>query len=280
MSSAEPDKVSATLMYYSPPLDGSKPYNNINADSSTGKLKRNYGDEPHEVEIENLRGREDSVTLDTAGFQFFRRASSHKDFTDDRAIEAEYYPESIALVKELMGASRVVPFDHTIRRRRPGEVDDAPNKRQPVPLVHVDQTTASAIARVHRHLPPTDAPVLVRRRFQIINLWRPIKYAAYDWPLALCDYRSVDPKADLVPVTLVYPDREGETLGVKYNPSHRWKYLRGMEPDELVLIKCFDSKTDDGTALLTPHTAFPDPSTPEDAPYRESIELRLLVFYD
>ena len=42
----------------------------------------------------------------------------------------------------------------------------------------------------------------------------------------------------MVPVTLVYPDREpGETLGVKFNPDHRWRYFRGMTPDELVLIK-------------------------------------------
>lgn len=124
-----------------------------------------------------------------------------------------------------------------IRRRRPGEVDDSPQKRQPVPQVHVDQTAESAAARVHRHLPASDAPELLKHRFQIINLWRPISHAAWDWPLALCDYRSVDPEHDLVPTTLKYPDRDGETLSVKYNPNHRWKYLKGMEPDEFVLIK-------------------------------------------
>ena len=103
--------------------------------------------------------------------------------------------------------------------------------------VHVDQTTAASIARVHRHLPASDVPALLKRRFQIINLWRPISHVALDWPLGLCDYRSVDPKKDVVPVTLVYPDREGETLGVKFNPDHRWRYFRGMTPDELVLIK-------------------------------------------
>ncbi|TFY50331.1 hypothetical protein EVJ58_g11093, partial [Rhodofomes roseus] len=105
-------------------------------------------------------------------------------------------------------------------------------------------------------------------------------HPAYDWPLALCDYRSVDPKTDLVATDLIYPDRKGETNSVKFNPNHKWKYLRGMTPEEFVFIKCFDSKTEDNTAVLTPHTAFQDPSTPKDAPFRESIELRLLVFYD
>jgi hypothetical protein len=108
-------------------------------------------------------------------------------------------------------------------------------------MVHVDQTNASAAARVHRHLPANDAPELLKHRFQIINLWHPIHHPAWDWPLALCDYRSIDPQNDLVPTTLVYPDREGETMSVKYNPNHKWKYLKGMHPDEFVLIKWYIS---------------------------------------
>ena len=165
--------------------------------------------------------------------------------------------------------------------------------------MHVDQTPKASHARVDLHL-PKEAPELVKHRFQIINLWRPINVPAYDWPLAVCDYRSIDPKKDLVPVTLRYPDRNGETFGVSYNPEHKWKYLKGMTPDEFILIKwqvssnsdvlyhclhycvitSFDSQDDGNTALLTPHTAFEDPTTPADAPLRQSIELRALVFYD
>ncbi|PSR73919.1 hypothetical protein PHLCEN_2v10277 [Hermanssonia centrifuga] len=271
----------ANLIYFAPPADGSKPYTHVNADPATGVRQQNWIKESHDnIEIENLRGKEDTVTLDTAGFQFFTRPQKYTAFANDEEIEREYYPESIELVKQLTGASRIVVFDHTIRRRRPGEVDDSPQKRQPVLQVHVDQTADSAIARVHRHLPASDAPELLKHRFQIINLWRPINHAAYDWPLALCDYRSIDVDHDLVPTILRYPDRDGETLGVQYNPNHRWKYLKGMVPDEFVLIKCFDSKDDGKTAILTPHTAFDDVTKPEGSPLRESIELRLLVFYD
>ena len=87
------------------------------------------------------------------------------------------------------------------------------------------------------HLPKEDVPELLKKRFQIINLWRPIGRPAYDWPLAVCDYGSIDYKKDLVPSTLKYPDRDGETFNVAFNPNHRWKYLRGMEPEEFVLIK-------------------------------------------
>lgn len=124
-----------------------------------------------------------------------------------------------------------------VRRRRPNEVDDGPTKRQPVPLVHVDQTPESSARRVHMHLPKEDVPELLKKRFQIINLWRPIGRPAYDWPLAVCDYGSIDYKKDLVPSTLKYPDRDGETFSVAFNPNHKWKYLRGMTPDEFLLIK-------------------------------------------
>ncbi|KAH0826053.1 hypothetical protein J3R83DRAFT_7339 [Lanmaoa asiatica] len=269
-----------SLKYFLPPTDGSRPYSNINADSVTGKHGHNWVEDHYVVDIENVRGSADEYKLDNAGFQFGKEASKHTRFLDDKEIEAEYYPECVELIKKLTGASSIVIFDHTIRRRRPDQADDSPQTRQPVTLVHVDQTTASSIARVHRHLPPSDAPALLKRRFQIINLWRPISHAALEWPLALCDFRSVDVKKDMMSVALVYPDREGETYGVKYNEAHKWKYMRGMEPDEFVLIKCFDSVQDGSVAILAPHTAFQDPNSPEGAPLRESIEIRALVFYD
>ncbi|KAH9944646.1 hypothetical protein B0H21DRAFT_746472 [Amylocystis lapponica] len=272
--------VTSDLIFFAPPPDGSRPYTLINVDANTGR-NANWLPEHHDVQIENIRGQEHSVTLDAAGFQFFNGAPGRDiDFSDDAAVKDKYYTECIELVKSLTGASRIVPFDHTVRRRRPGELDDAPSKRQPVPQVHVDQTPQSAVARVHRHLPAADAPALLARRFQILNLWRPLTHPALDWPLALCDWRSVDPARDVVPVTLRYPDSEGETFGVRHSRAYRWKYVRGMRPDEFVLIKCYDSQDDGKTSVFTPHTAFSDPTTPPGAPYRESVELRLLVFYD
>jgi hypothetical protein len=277
--SSEPHFVDTTLRYFTPPADGSKAWSNINVDPITGERASNWEYKTHTVKVENLRGRNDA-TLDKNGFQFFHHPAKHTSFENDEEIERDYYPESIELLKQLTGASRVVLFDHTIRRRRPEVTNDTPQNRGPVSSVHVDQTTASAVARVWRHLPSEDVEGLLERRFQIVNLWRPIHHVALDWPLALCDFNSVDRSRDLVPHTLKYPDRDGETYGVQWNESHRWKYVRGMTPEEGVLIKCFDSVQDGSVAVLTPHTAFEDPTTPPDAVKRESIELRALVFYD
>lgn len=107
------DIVKTSIPHFVATEDGSKPCNMINADPKTGQNQRNYLLESFDVEIENLRGKEDSVTLDTAGFQFFRAEAKHKSFANDEEIEREYYPESIELLKKLTGASRIVIFDHS-----------------------------------------------------------------------------------------------------------------------------------------------------------------------
>ena len=249
----------AKLIFSVPPPDGERAYHHTDRDPVTGENERNYGSEEKEVVVENLRGKEDSTTLDTAGFQLFHGPAKHTSFATDEDIYREYYPESIELLKELTGASRVVLFDHSkhtctqtllhllthsstnlaVRRRRPDQIGDSPQTRQPVAGVHVDQTLKSSIARVRRHLPESDVPALLQRRFQIINLWRPISHPALDWPLGLCDYRSVDPKTDTFPLALIYPnsDYEGETMAVSYNEKQKWKYFRGVTPEEFILIK-------------------------------------------
>jgi hypothetical protein len=45
-----------------------------------------------------------------------------------------------------------------------------------------------------------------------------------------------------------------------------------------VLIRCFDSSRS-GPARFSAHGGFTDPNTPENAPPRESIEVRMAVFF-
>ncbi|KAG6911097.1 hypothetical protein DXG01_004612 [Tephrocybe rancida] len=262
------------------PPDGSPAYQNASYNTAHPLVGCNVPLDVKDVAIENLRDQE-PPTLDLAGFQLVHHPARHTSFTNDEAIEREYYPESIDLIKRLTGASSVVLYDHTIRRRRPGDSETGPGKRQPVIHAHVDQTTASSIARVHRQCSPEDVPSLLKRRFQILNLWRPISHPAIDWPLALCDYRTVDTEEDTFPVAIVIPDRvPGESIRVKYNPKQKWGYFHGMTTEEVILFKCFDSIEDGSVARFAPHSAFEDPTTPEATPPRQSIELRALVFYD
>jgi hypothetical protein len=103
----------ATLKYFLSPPDGSRLYANVDADSVAGKPVRNWIEKPHDVHIEDVRGKEALYKLDSAGFQFGREAAKHTSFLDDDEIQNEYYPESIDLIKKVTGTSNAVIFDHS-----------------------------------------------------------------------------------------------------------------------------------------------------------------------
>jgi len=249
---------------------------NYTYEPPAGIPRSNIQPETHIVPIRDVRPILSKVSLDREGFAVVNHRSSVHDFFDPEEVKTAYYPEAEALLKAATGADRVFIFDTTTRRRTEGASGAAGAPRQPVLRAHVDHTAKSGPERV-RFWMGQDAEELLRGRVQIINVWRPARGPVLDSPLAFADAHSVA-SADLVPTDLVYPDRVGETYSVYYNPEHRWFYLPRMQTDEVVLLKCYDSE-EDGRARFAPHTAFIDPTTPEDAPPRESIELRALVFH-
>ncbi|KAK9454873.1 hypothetical protein V1511DRAFT_372847 [Dipodascopsis uninucleata] len=266
MTETIPQYVESELNFFEPPKDGSKPYN-IVYDVPEGTPTKNFGEDTHSVKIADVTGRENEFTLDKNGFQYLKRTHAFKNFSDDASIKQYYYPEVIDAVKGTTGAKKVVIFDHTIRQKN--------TIRTPVTFVHVDQTPWSAETRVKIHC-PEEAEELLKGRFQIINYWKPISGPVEEYPLALGD--ALDTKFDdIVPVEHRYRDRSGETGSVMFNPNQTFYYKKGMDVDDSVLIKCYDSLP--GVAMRTPHTAFKDPTSPENPRPRESIEVRTLVFY-
>ncbi|KAI1779187.1 hypothetical protein F4818DRAFT_241617 [Hypoxylon cercidicola] len=270
--SVSPYDVDTVLNFYKDPEDGSPPHPTYTDRPETYERPVS----PHPVHITDVSGKEANYTLDGNGFEYHRHTAQEKDFVDDDHIKAVYYPETEQLLKDVTGASRIFIFDHTIRRQAHDVRDASRALRGPVNRVHIDQTYAASLSRVAHHLPAEEAAELLRGRVQIINVWRPIRTVRRD-PLAVADARSVA-EADLVEVPLIYPTRKGATFAVRHTDRHRWYYKRGLTPNEVLLIKCFDSKTD-GRARRVPHTAFVDPKTKDDAPARESIEVRALVFH-
>jgi hypothetical protein len=247
-------------------------------DPPDGTPKSNIVTEAHTVPVFNMRPVADGLTLDVQGFALVYAPTAVTDFYDEPQLRETYYPEAEDLVKQATGASRVVVFDHTVRRREQGVEDRTQGApRQPATRIHGDYTELSGPQRV-RDLMGAEAGDLLGRRFAIVNVWRPIRGPLNDAPLAVCDAASVA-DGDLVPQDLIYRDRKGEVYGLTYNPAHRWYYAPAMEADEALLLKCYDSLKD-GRARFMPHTAFTDPSAPANTIPRESIELRTLVFFD
>ena len=257
-------EVTTELNFYAPPADGSKPFYYVE-EPPEGQLKQNYGTTAIAVTIHDIRGRESDFELDTSAFATVTTGpSTEKDFRDDESIKKNYYPEvEELLLKNVPGAKRIFLFDHTVRR--------ATGNRNPVTRVHIDQTKASATARVHQHL-PDEAEELLKGRYRIINVWRPLNGPVQHTPLAFADSQTFNDDA-LIGVEHRYPDRTGETAAVKHE-NEQWYYWSGMDNNERLFLECFDSEKEG----RVPHTAFNDPRTPQGARERESIEVRALVF--
>ena len=231
----------------------------------------------HPVRVEDARPIADSLSLDVEGVAVVRRPTAVRDFWDEAQTLALGHPETAQLVKDVTGASWVVVFDHTLRRRMDGASDRAPDlPRQPAARAHDDQTIWSGAQRV-RDVMGDQAEALLTRRAAIINVWRPIAHPARDWPLAFGDAGSIDPN-DLIATDLIFPHRRGEIYSVAFNPRQRWLYIPDLQPDEAALIKCWDSNS--RVARFAPHTGFADPTTPAGTPPRQSIEFRTIAFFE
>ena len=229
----------------------------------------------HTMQIYDGRAIADRVTLDQQGFAVTHHLTKIANFYDEAEVRSRYYPEVERLVKDSTGAARVLVFDHNVRCRERMK-QGAKNVSEPVKVAHNDYTLTSGPQRV-RDLLPDNAEALLKNRFAFINVWRPISVEpVQESPLAVCDAQSMT-LDDFVRHVLKYRDRDGEVYSVAYNPNHTWYYIPRQRKDEVLLLKCYDS--DERAARFTAHTAFADPTSPPDAPSRESIEARTIVFF-
>jgi hypothetical protein len=257
------ETVEASLLFLQP--SGQRPRLDYTTGSSVGDVTEIYT--PHTVTIRDAR--EIDASADVHGFELVRHESSI-DFLHEDQIADIGRAEASSLLREATGAARVFVFDHTFRKRTP----EAP--RQPSVRVHVDYTERSAPRRLRDFL-PEEAETLLKKRFAYFSVWRGVRHSVQDYPLVLGDARSFA-ASDLVATDVVYGDRTGEIYNVAYDPGQRWYYYPDLALDEVLLIKCYDSRKD--IARFTPHTAFKNPLTPAGAPPRESIEFRAIAFFD
>lgn len=233
------------------------------------------------VPISNARAVGDRFSLEDHGFALVHDPQGAiRAPRDPVAMVSSYYPSVAALVARATGARRVVVFDHTFRSsavsgRTPGGVDTA------VDEVHNDYNVESGPRRVRellrQHAPDEELSALDRRRFAIINVWRPTNGPVEQMPLAVCDRASLSP-ADFVPAELRWPHRTGHIAALRYNPAQRWFYFPRLAPDEAILLTCYDSMDRLGVHFGA-HTAFVDPTSAPTARIRESVEARVVALY-
>lgn len=235
------------------------------------------GTDAREVEIHDAWSEVGKLSADREGFELHDFGAVFDSFDDDAAVKSDFYPQVVEHVKRNTGAKRVVVFDHTVRKRLPADLKVQTTVQRPaVLLVHSDYTVASGPQRVQDIL-PNEADALLKRRVAFYNVWKPLRERVYELPLAMCDARTHS-EGDMLRMDLKYRERTGEIYVMRHAPTHRWMYFPQMEAHQALLLKTYDSETD-GRARFMGHTAFEDPTTPADAPKRESIEVRTMAFF-
>jgi len=231
----------------------------------------------YEMAVRNGRPLAHTFSLDVHGFVFARHDTTMRDFTDEAERKRVYDVEVQALIRKHSGASDVVVFDHTLRVS-----DEAGQKaidaRPTVKGVHNDYTETSAPRRLREIVGDAEAERRLKKRWAIVQVWRPIRGAVMIDPLGICDGRSI-PRKGFILVERRYQYRTGEVYHIAHDPSHEWFYFPQMTRNEALVFKVFDSDTTKASRF-TAHSAFDDPATPADAPPRESIETRTFAFWD
>ncbi len=230
----------------------------------------------HEMRVLNGRPLRGSFNIDTHGFVFADHVTRVNDFTIEAERKNVYDAEMQALIKLHSGASDVVVFDHTLRVSDEN-LQKAMDARPTVKGVHNDYTEASAPRRLREIVGDAEAESRFKKRWAIIQVWRPIRGDVMMDPLGICDGRSI-PRKGFIRVERRYKDRTGEVYHIAHNPAHEWFWFPRMTRNEALVFKVFDSD-ERMPSRFTAHSAFDDPATPANAPSRESIETRCFAFF-
>lgn len=173
------------------------------------------------------------------------------------------------------GASEVVVYLTRVRFEGNQDGNKMSTPNSPSHGVHSDLTHASCRSVLKDVLTEDEMARLLSHRFIVVNVWRPIKPIKRD-PLAVCDWRSVDPTSDILADRRVTADEVFEFGVPIFNEKHEWYYLSDQQPDEPLIFKQLSSDVASSVTLL--HSAFVDPKHVNDPP-RESIEMKCFAFF-
>src|SRR5262249_54278384 len=153
---------------------------------------RNTKGDRRRLPVHDARDLPAAPTLDVEGFALARLQTTVDDLYDADAVRGRYYGEVERLVQDVTGGTRVLAFDHNVRRsavngRSPEGVQG------PVRYAHNDYTERSGPQRVRDLLEPRDAERVLRHRVAVVNVWKPIRGPVRSAPLAVCDARTIQP---------------------------------------------------------------------------------------
>ncbi|KAM6486197.1 hypothetical protein HDV62DRAFT_387601 [Trichoderma sp. SZMC 28011] len=176
--------------------------------------------------IKDVRGCTETFMLHEQGFTFLPWSPSDIDWTDEADIESRYLPQ----VKDLL--QKELDIGKSLQRSSKGRLSRGDAS---------DQSPAGALDRLRLHLPQQEVDELLKKyRVRIFNVWRPISDVVEDWPLAICDARTVT-TSDLVELEFVTDELVKLSYLARWNENYRFYYLSEMTNRDACIFKIFDS---------------------------------------
>ena len=236
--------------------------------------------------------------MDALGISIAHHHSQCRNFYDSEEVRTVFYAEMEKLLLEFFpDATDALVYNHDVFDKDyegdRTEDQDAKNpgvNAQYANLVHNDLNDNSGRVRCRelltrnlrnfgreQHYTEAEADAKMSRRFMSINLAKPMETVEQN-PFVLCAWPSF---ADQPYINnyRVYDDRVGETTRFTYRPSHEWYWLPQQQPNEVSMLKCYDSITDGSVSRWSFHSACIDPTAPADARCRKNVVVRSYVFF-
>ena len=220
------------------------------------------------ISVRDVRSADISTSFEQASVEF---AAFHTDvdvLSDEPAWRPNYDPDIKRFLKARLDIDEVIVFDHTVR------IDDEASDRKPARNVHSDYSSDGAQQRLIDLLGEAQSAEWATGHYAFINVWRPVEAEISSAPLGFILPDSVD-EQDWILLDLIYPERQGEILGLAANPAHQWVYRSGMTPNEVAFFNIFDNQ---GLPSIA-HSALDLTEIPAKHTVRKSIESRTLVRY-
>ncbi|KID93397.1 hypothetical protein MAJ_10634, partial [Metarhizium majus ARSEF 297] len=255
-----------------------KPYSaDFDVDERNGAKRSNVVATECEVQAIPVTS-QDAFNLNINGFCILRENTSLKlDDALDRPEEAErqYQAELEQILhKHFPEYTRFEGLDFVVRRRHPhypSERVEVVKYEQPAAVAHSDYTPGGAIEQLKGSFPGQEA-FFMGREYDMINVWKPLVGPNNDWPLAVCDYSTIQP-LDIVHADVLHVDRVTENQLLHPNDQHRWYYVQNQQHNDLIVFRNVDST---GKRAVGFHAAIPNLGS--EGPPRTSVEVRFVAF--
>ena len=242
--------------------------------------------DPVRFRARNARLSDAAPTLDRNGFQLRRVVTAAREGMSDGEVEATFISEAKALVRSLTGSREVDLYNRQCRTGFSGLAADDPRRLKPA----IGGAPGAYAVRAHTDV----SPWLERlrgwqdrargRHFALYNVWRSTDFGGpiEQMPLALCDVRNIS--FDDMIATCSYdmmPTGEGVVAYfLAHSPFQCWYYFPRMTVDEALVFRLYDTREPNPARRGVFHVAVKDPDSPPDARPRQSMETRVLAFFE